>query len=284
MSFNGEETSRKSGSPVELYDINLGTQSWHFTSGEEPVTIDMIDYEPMAIHRESFPVGREENKPETPITIPATHEFVQMFIPLVPAQIATVTLRRFHRYDLLTETISLFAGYVTGIKFSDDGLTATIGVAPFTENMSRPVPRYVYSGLCNHVLGDRWCNADGTVDLETGSTPSGLPFKFTGTVTSVNGLSVVVSGISGTYPDNFFQSGRVLTAAGDTRLVTKQNGSNIHIYVPLFEGADLVGQTVSVYIGCDHSLPICASNFNNVINYGGFPFVPLTNPFNTGLQ
>jgi uncharacterized phage protein (TIGR02218 family) len=284
MSYNGEESSRKSGSPVELYDINLGSDSWHFTSSEDTITMDAIDYEPMPVHRESFPIGREENKPETPITLPASHPFVRKFIQLVPSEIASVSLRRYHRFDLTTEVISLFTGYVTGVKFSDDGLTATIGVAPFTANMSRPVPRYVYSGLCNHVLGDRWCNADGTVDLATDSSPGGKAFKYVGNLSAfTTPTRITVDGVSSTYPDNFFQSGRVVTAAGDTRLITHQIGNSCYLYVPLFEGAALIGNNVTLFAGCDHTVPTCKDKFGNVINFGGFPFVPLNNPFNTGL-
>ena len=45
-----------------------------------------------------------------------------------------------------------------------------------------------------------------------------------------------------------------------------------------------LGQTVDVFAGCDHSLAICESKFANVINYGGFPFVPIKNPFNSSLR
>ena len=51
-----------------------------------------------------------------------------------------------------------------------------------------------------------------------------------------------------------------------------------------------MGSTVVVLAGCDHSVTTCDTKFNtpedtqsNVINYGGFPFVPGKNPFETGL-
>ena len=53
----------------------------------------------------------------------------------------------------------------------------------------------------------------------------------------------------------------------------------------------IVGQTVEVYAGCDHTAEPCATKFfttedpqGNLRNYGGFLFVPTKNPFESGLD
>lgn len=278
MSYNAEEISREGGSPVEIIDIVLGTESWHHTTAEDPITVSAIVYTPLSITRDNIPVGRDENVQEVPLTVPGSHEFVRRFRLKVPKDIATVTIRRYHRYDGGNEVISLFKGYVTAVKYIQNGAMAQIGVAPFTINMGRPVPRYVYSGLCNHLLGDRWC----TIDLD-GQDANSLDLRFTGNLSNFLGNMVVVDGVSAIYPDNYFQGGTILTATGDIRLVIKQIGNNFYTYVPLFEGDDLEGTNVIVTSGCDHLMTTCKNKFDNVINYGGFPFVPRNNPFVTGL-
>ena len=45
-----------------------------------------------------------------------------------------------------------------------------------------------------------------------------------------------------------------------------------------------IGLDVDWFAGYDHSLAICESKSANVINYGGFPFVPIKNPFNSSLR
>ena len=45
-----------------------------------------------------------------------------------------------------------------------------------------------------------------------------------------------------------------------------------------------VGTSVEVFAGCDHSLATCKAQYDNVANYGGFAFVPLRNPFESGLD
>jgi hypothetical protein len=39
------------------------------------------------------------------------------------------------------------------------------------------------------------------------------------------------------------------------------------------------GDIVEVYAGCARDLDTCLNKFNNTINFGGFPYIPLNNPF-----
>ena len=45
----------------------------------------------------------------------------------------------------------------------------------------------------------------------------------------------------------------------------------------------VVGQDVDVFAGCDHTVDTCDQKFDNVINYGGWPYVPSKNPFESGI-
>lgn len=74
----------------------------------------------------------------------------------------------------------------------------------------------------------------------------------------------------------------------DHRLILSQSGDDVTLLLPFPE--TIVGSTVVLLAGCDHSITTCDTKFNtpedtlsNVINYGGFAFVPNKNPFETGL-
>ncbi len=41
----------------------------------------------------------------------------------------------------------------------------------------------------------------------------------------------------------------------------------------------VAGMTLKAYPGDDHTLATCATKFDNVANYGGFPYFPEKNPF-----
>jgi len=46
-----------------------------------------------------------------------------------------------------------------------------------------------------------------------------------------------------------------------------------------------MGQTVKCNKGCKHRVTAdCLNRFANTANYGGFPYVPKKNPFQTGLD
>ena len=39
-----------------------------------------------------------------------------------------------------------------------------------------------------------------------------------------------------------------------------------------------VGDTVKAFAGCNHTTEVCDGKFANLLNYGGFPFIPQKNP------
>lgn len=55
---------------------------------------------------------------------------------------------------------------------------------------------------------------------------------------------------------------------------------NHYIYVdpPVSESPDYI-QSATLYPGCKHTIDDCKNKFNNVANYGGFPWIPGKNPF-----
>ncbi len=40
-----------------------------------------------------------------------------------------------------------------------------------------------------------------------------------------------------------------------------------------------LGDTVDLILGCDNTYTTCLNKFNNLINFGGFMFLPATNPY-----
>ena len=48
-------------------------------------------------------------------------------------------------------------------------------------------------------------------------------------------------------------------------------------------GASPIGSAISLSEGCDLSPETCRDKFDNIINYGGAPFVPSKNIFRKGV-
>lgn len=273
MTFSTFENSVEASRPIEIYRIILGSQSYEYTSAEDTQVVNLLSYVPESISRTKIGQSREQNDNDVTITVPGTNEFVRQYIQVSPGQRARVIIQRVQRSDFPSpEVITLFQGFVRSVAFTDQAKIAKISLVPLAAAASRPIPRFVYSGQCNNVLGDAGCK----VDLN-------LPaFRFVGTVSASSGNTVTVPGLNA-FADGFFNGGFVEALSGlDARLILSHTGNTIQLLLPFPFSS--VGQTVTVFAGCDHTISTCKTKFNNVINYGGYAFVPTKNIFETGLN
>jgi hypothetical protein len=86
--------------------------------------------------------------------------------------------------------------------------------------------------------------------------------------------------LSSTLPVSFMTNGYIVVN-GAVRSVLSHVGNTVILTTPL--PATPVGTSFTGYRGCTHALDFCYGVFNNAGNYGGFPDMPGTNPFETGL-
>lgn len=271
MSYGTFEGSVESGQPVEFFDIEVGPTSYHVTSGESEETVLGNVYTPLeGLTRGKIDLAQEARSTIVEVMMPASHAFPLSYVNQIPGQKATLTIYRLHRDDTPTPAvIVIFEGSVQSVSFEQQGRVAKLSVVPSSYAKSRTVPRFTFQGACNHVLGDARCKVDENA------------FKFTSTVSAVSGNTITVVGAN-VYPDGYFTAGRVdLTGSVDSRLILSHIGSLLTLLLPF--GTSPIGSTVTAFAGCAHDGLTCFNKFNNTINYGGWPFIPNKNPFNTGL-
>jgi uncharacterized phage protein (TIGR02218 family) len=98
-------------------------------------------------------------------------------------------------------------------------------------------------------------------------------FKVDATVNARNASSIAAVEI-GAQADDYFSGGYIewlRSGYTDRRTILSHLGDTITINGTL---ADLeVGDTVSIYPGCAHNMTACVNKFNNILNYGGFPWL-----------
>ena len=70
---------------------------------------------------------------------------------------------------------------------------------------------------------------------------------------------------------------------GIRRAVISHSFGNLTLATPLLEPLP-PGARVSLYAGCDKGLNTCKDKFANFNRYGGFPFIPIKNPFESGVK
>lgn len=101
-------------------------------------------------------------------------------------------------------------------------------------------------------------------------------FSTIGTVISesADGITVVVTEAA-SEADGFYTGGIIQNATLRKRYIVKHVGDTLTLSKKL--GG--LGGTVTLMAGCNKTTADCQDTFNNLDNYGGFPYMPLKNPF-----
>ena len=280
MTFDTFESSIEGSQPIEGFRFILGAETFEYTPSEDVVAIDGLSYEPTPIRRSRVSQSPEDRNNVVTFTVDGQNEFARRYIAVVPGSRARVQVRRVQRPDFPgPEVIVLYEGYVSSVKFEQDGHVAKIATQPIAAATSRSIPRFTYQGLCNNVLYDNSCKVD---DTDT-------TFRLTGEVLTVVDQTITVQGADG-FPDGYFTGGFVEALGGaDSRLILSHVGTSLQMLLPF--PFSIIGSSVNVLAGCDHTIAICGSKFftpedvtSNVINYGGFAFIPTKDIFSTGLD
>jgi uncharacterized phage protein (TIGR02218 family) len=167
-----------------------------------------------------------------------------------------------------TQNNLLFRGYLADIK--RDGSAFEVELRGLTEKINQPVGRN-YARTCAHVLGNGKCG----IDL------NGPLFSGTATVTAITSeAQFEVSGLAG-FENEWFSSGTIKWLSGanaDALSVLNQDKvlDGIHS-LSIWEKTTKpisIGDTLTVYAGCDRSAKTCVKKFANMMNFGGFPYLP----------
>lgn len=278
MTFDTYESSTEGSQPIETIKFTLGSETFLYTSSEDQQTVSSLVYEPIPIIRGSISQTPEDRDNIVDFTVDGNNPFARKYISVVPGNRASVTVQRLQRSDVGIEVVTLFEGFISSVKFEQDGLVAKIAAQSIAAATSRSIPRYTYQGLCNHVLYDSLCQVDDT----------DAAFRYTGTVLTVTDSSITVA-VAGTKTDGFFDGGYVEGLGGqDARLIISHTGTTLQLLLPF--PFDAVGTSVTILAGCDHTIATCDTKFfttedatSNVINYGGFAFVPTRPIFTVGI-
>lgn len=127
----------------------------------------------------------------------------------------------------------------------------------------------VYTRTCRHNLGDEGCKVDLTGTDRTGTVISANPRR-----------SVFTSDLT-TEADHHFAHGRLIWTGGANAGFESEVWSYLsatgQFILKLDTPYDISsGDTFRVFPGCAKNIATCTNKFNNVVNFGGFPFIPGT--------
>lgn len=193
-----------------------------------------------------------------------------MLINRPPSFVCRVSVWEGNLLDQNREVKLRFAGRVISSKWSDAG-TIEITVAPGSTELNLPGRPQLYMRTCGHVLYGPRCGVTKVKRAMTG-------------VVNDAGLIVLAGYPTGFIEADAFSRGEISwtnpeTAQTEYRtiILCEDNGSGLSVFV----NYPPVGvATFEIALGCTHTEDACIDWHDNILNYGGQPWIPLESPHN----
>jgi hypothetical protein len=253
---------------VELYEFSSGAQEFHLTPHEVTVALGGHTYQPCQIERNALALGAEAAKAALDLKLPPDHALVRHLLQAatrgeVNSVVLSVAMRSSPSSTGWTLGGVRWMGRVLGVEVGDEA--ARIRCEPAQVSLKRIGLRRLYSRACSHVLYSAACGA--------------TPISAAAEVIRCEGRQVELAGLLPAVAGRL-AGGWLQTPSGARHMIVSVSAPQVEL---LYPANVQPGDPVLLVAGCDHSLQTCQSRFNNLDNYGGFPFIPIKNPFSTGV-
>lgn len=278
MPYNDQEISIEGGAPYFLYEFNSNEVIYRYTDYPETITYDTNDYSAFPIKHSQIKQSNEMSKNNVSITIPIQGDFASQFVGWSPDHIISVTIRRGHFGA--TDTLVYWKGRIASHTIKEENIE--LKCESIFTSLRRAGARARFQRSCRHAVYSGGCTLDKA------------SFATTGQVSAMNVLVITVPEASA-QADGYFTAGAIEFADSSFRLILSHIGDQITLnrasrYLSDNFGSGGYGLTyglaygghaahgVILYPGCDRTLATCKDKFNNILNQGGFKWIPAKNP------
>ena len=270
MTYIADDKSVESGSPIEFYEFIGPTASFEYfyTSYHGVLPFNGETFVPMPGIRSEQKVATESEDVDIEVTLPVSAQVVQDFGFGIPMR--SLHLNIYRQHGVGGAFIQMFDGEVSFV--SAQGVTAAIKARPvLVEALSRTLPGVYYQPLCNHFLYDTRCGISEAANTYA-TTVSSIP----------DPKQIVVASVDGN-PNQWYRFGEIKrTSDGESRTILDQTGTTLTISHPFREITTL--DDVDIIAGCDLLVATCRDKFSNVVNFGGWPYIPNKHIINAGIR
>lgn len=267
MSYDALEAARDDGAPLFLYRFARGAAVVAELAGNaSDVAALGSNFAASAIEHGRHRIGGSAKRARLDVRLPLSDPFARSFLAGAAPRVTTLTIWRGHRGD--GEWRVAWKGRVEGAR--PDGARITLRCADVFSTLKHPGLVERATRTCRHVLyAEQGCGLDRAA------------FTLAATATAIDGLALTVPAAAD-QPDGTYLGGLV-EHAGALGWITRHAGATIVTRAPVagLVEAMAAGGTAAIGLapGCDRSRTTCAGRFDNALNFGGFPFMPLDDPF-----
>ena len=136
------------------------------------------------------------------------------------------------------------------------------------------MPRRLYGAACTHIFGDAMCGFNRVTGTNALGSPTGFgaetfPAQAGSTQAVINTGAVITPALNeGTI------TGATGANTGYTRTIANLGDGTQVVVLRPFLFPVVTGDTFTVMMGCDHTTATCNGTFNNLLRFGGFPYIP----------
>lgn len=264
--FTTADTSVHDSAPIECYKLIGELKTYRYTNNNEEVTVNGEVYEPLSgITRTAIETSSLLDSNQTiDILVPITSEVAVTYNFLKMPLLLDVEVRSVHRgTDFDTDWKLGWQGQ--SVNFGVSGTMATISTQSLIQAaLSRQLNQVLFQTSCNHEVYDEMCTKD--------------PADFTTTSTIINIKDNVLKVVATGRANHELIIGKLVnTRTGEERVIVENIGQVVTVGYPFID--IVLGDTVDLIIGCDNLYTTCDDVFSNLLNFGGFMFLPATNPY-----
>jgi uncharacterized phage protein (TIGR02218 family) len=164
--------------------------------------------------------------------------------------------------DTSPGTVILFSGRISDIDCTRTGID--VKCRSHLELLNIQMPRRLWQSSCTHTFGDAMCRFDRSSMQATFSAGPGSNPAQIATSTSPTPLNLYIQGTV---------IGATGANAGSSRTVQNMAGGWVYVR-RAFLSPILAGDEFQLLPGCDRTLSTCKNVFDNVVHFGGFPYIP----------
>lgn len=271
MAFAEYEESRHSGRPIKLYKFMLGPlpeDELRYTDAETTQVLNNQDYEPVAISHSKMSATGTLDRTTMTISMQGQTQLSDIFRVYPPSYVITLVVFQGHADDSANQFLMCWGGKVINAAWPKNELTLTC--EPASIAMRRPGLRRNYQRSCPHALYGPKCKAP---KLPLNAICTNVYRKNTIRVSTVGGDPAA------------YYNGTIewVNSEGRREIVSIQSaGADGTLRLAGLPPTLTVGSAVKIYKGCDHSMGERGCEMhNNILNYGGQPWIPLRNPVNS---
>ena len=268
MSYQTIDESVQSSEPVWKVVFTLGATEYRYTSAAYFISDSDGTFEPVPMRFTEVTQNNDLARNDLKIQLPRTNVFAQEFLGFGPEFLCTLTV--FRDLDGFEEI------FWKGRVISREANVSSVELVcenVFT-SLTRAGARGKYQRSCRHSLYSTNCGAHD-YDFATAATVIGSDGR---TVTVTDIVDSTAGQSSG-----YYAGGMLQTPEGYYRYIIAQSDNVLTLMSPLptdtLAGLDSNGIAVTLYPGCDHTKSDCLNKFDNVLNFGGFPYFGSKNPF-----